>query len=122
MTREAVLDSFFNSFTIPAFVNTNVPDERDRPKAYITYEIGGGFFGDNPRTLAMNIWFRTTSEKKINNIVREVEQLLPRGGRVLRHDDGAIWLKRGDPWCQALTDEDPEIKRRYLIIDIEDWR
>lgn len=121
MTREAKIDEFWNSFSVPAFVNTNVPNQKDRPVAYITYQIGGGFFGDT-QIIQVNVWYRTSSEKKINAIVREIEEKISRGGKVLSYDGKAIWLKRGTPWVQAMMDEDPEIKRRYLVVEIEDWR
>ena len=41
-------------------------------------------------------------------------------GKVLKCEDGFIWLRRGTPWCQNLRDEaDPIIKRRYLNITAE---
>ena len=35
-------------------------------------------------------------------------------------DGGAIWFKRGSPWCQNLYDPaDANIKRRYLNVTAE---
>ena len=42
------------------------------------------------------------------------------GGMQVICDDGVIWIKKGNPWCQSLQDsEDLRIKRRYLNITLE---
>lgn len=122
MTRQQAITDFWDSFSVPAYPVTNVPDENKRPVAYITYQNPTSDFYGGDQYSQVNVWYRTTSEKKINSIVSEIEGAIPMGGKVVPYDSGAIWLKRGNPWCQAMADEDPEIKRRFLTISVEDWR
>ena len=42
------------------------------------------------------------------------------GGAFVPYDGGAMWIKRGSPWCQNIADEsNKNIKRRYLNITVE---
>jgi hypothetical protein len=42
------------------------------------------------------------------------------GGKYIPYDGGALWIKRGTPWCNCLTDAgDSKVKRRLLNFDIE---
>ena len=50
----------------------------------------------------------------------ELSAAIGYGGVRLSCDEGYIWLKRGSPWCQNLSDEtDPFIKRRYINVTAE---
>lgn len=119
MTAQAAIKNFFSSFGVDAFPNTSVPDKKDRPKKYITYEISLGAFDDGPVAIGVNVWARTTGETIPNNIVRAIEKKIARGGYLIECDGGGIWLTRGTPWCQAIPDEDPDIKRRFLNITLD---
>lgn len=111
MTEQA-LYSFWNSFGVPAYPNTAVPDKR--PQAYITYEVATGFLEDTPRSATINVWMRTTSELEPSNLVNKIAEKIGRGG--IRIDDGRLWIKRGTPWMISTKDEDQEIKRRVLNV------
>jgi len=51
---------------------------------------------------------------------QEIADAIGMGGVFVSCDEGAIWLKRGTPWCQAIKDDtEPNIKRRYLNITAE---
>lgn len=121
MDREQAITSFWNSFSIPAFINTNVPDEKDRPKAYITYESKRASLG-YPVSIAVNIYARTTSEKRITDLVNEIEEKLP------PHDTVPIWYDGGavdyhwNTQMQAVPDIDPEIKHQTGVLMLEDRR
>ena len=67
--------------------------------------------------MTVNLWYYTTSESEPNAKAREISKALGLGGVQIPCDDGSIWLTRGSPWCQSLTDaNDEQIKRRYLNI------
>ena len=43
-----------------------------------------------------------------------------KGGKTIRCDEGIIWIKKGTPFCQNLSDEtDADIKRRYINVTAE---
>lgn len=114
MTKAAALHSFFNGFGIPGYVDTSVPEETGMP--YLTYQnIQDMDF--NTVFLTVNLWYRTESEATPNAKAREIADAISHTGTRLKCDDGEIWLFRGTPWCQNLTDDtDPAVKRRYLNI------
>lgn len=122
MTKEAALYEFFNSFGIPGYVNTTVSSAEGTEKTdfpYLTYELVIGSWDDGELSITVNLYYRTESELVINEKAREIEKRLSNGGKQIHCDDGTMWLKKGRPWITGLSDEDPEIKRRYINIDIE---
>lgn len=115
-TREAAIYSFFAGFGIPAYAASATPDNAEMP--YITYELAIGDFYDEV-TIPANLWYYTESEAEPNAKVREIEDVLGTGGKLLTYDGGAVWIKRGQPWCQSVKDEDNAVKRRYLNFDLD---
>ena len=118
MTKAGAIHQFMGGFGIPAYPTSNVPDDVVFP--YLTYELITGAWGDAPVGITAELWYYTTSEKQPNDKVNEISAALMKGGKVLRCDEGLVWLKRGEPWCMNLKDEaDPTIKRRKLNIAAE---
>lgn len=118
MTKEAALHAWFNSFSIPFYPLSAVPDDAVFP--WGTYELVIDAWGSEEAGLTVNLWYYTTDEAAPNAKVREISRRLGIGGVLIPCDSGIIWLKRGSPWCQNLYDEtDPTIKRRYLNISAE---
>ena len=118
MTPEAAIQSFLSSFDIPAYAAASTPAEAEFP--YITYNLVIGDFisGDTP--MQIDLWYYTDSEKEINAKAREIADKIGLGGVMLQHDNGSIWVKRGNPWCQSVVNESNEmVKRRYINIDLE---
>lgn len=55
-----------------------------------------------------------------NAKAQELSEAIGYSRKMLKCDDGYIWLNRGAPWCQNLADEvDPAIKRRYINVTAE---
>ena len=118
MTKAASLHQFFSSFGMPAYTATSVPNDVTFP--YLTYELITSAWGGEPVGLTVNLWFYTTSEAVPNAKAEELSEAIGLGGKILRCDGGYIWLKRGSPWCQSLSDETrPSIKRRYINVTAE---
>lgn len=117
MTKGAALQSFFDGI-MTAYAASAVPDDATLP--YLTYDLITSAWGDGEVGLTVNMWFRTTSEKEPNAAVDKLSKAIGLGGVQLPCDDGIIWLKRGSPWAQSLTDEtDKTIKRRYINVTAE---
>lgn len=118
MTKGAALYRFFSGFGMTAYASASVPDDVEFP--YLTYDLVTSAWESDPVSLTVNLWYYTESEAEPNAKAREISEALGMGGRVLPCDGGYIWLKRGAPWCQSLSDEtDKNIKRRYLNITAE---
>ena len=117
MTKGAALQAFFGGI-MTAYAASAVPDDATLP--YLTYELITSAWGGDEVGLTVNMWFRTTSEKEPNAAVDKLSNAIGLGGVQLPCDDGIIWLKRGSPWAQSLTDEtDKTIKRRYINVTAE---
>lgn len=117
MTKGAALQSFFDSI-MTSYAASSVPENATLP--YLTYELITSAWDGGEVGLTVNMWFRTTSEKEPNAAVDKLSKAIGLGGVFLHCDDGVIWLKRGSPWAQSLTDEtDKTIKRRYINVTAE---
>lgn len=118
MTKAAALHQFFSSFGMTAYTATSVPEDATFP--YLTYEAIFDAWGGEPVGLTVNLWFYTESEAVPNAKAEEISRVIGYGGKIIPCDGGYIWLKRGSPWCQSLSDEtSPTIKRRYLNVTAE---
>ena len=117
MTKGAALQAFFSRF-MDAYAASAVPDDATLP--YLTYELITSAWGGGEVGLTVNMWFRTTSEKEPNAAVDKLSNAIGLGGVQIPCDDGVIWLKRGSPWAQSMTDAtDKTIKRRYINVTAE---
>lgn len=117
MTADKALHQFFNSFGVPAFPETAVPDKQEMP--YITYSFATAGFDDLPVGLVANIWYKTESEAVPTAKAREIMDAIGRGGCTVPVDVGYIWLYMGSPALRAVPDEENSVKRRALNITAE---
>lgn len=124
MTPEAAVYQFLSGFSMPAYASASVPDQ-DSPEwegfPYLTYDISVSWWMDGDTNMPVNLWYRTEGEVAINAKAREIGRAIGDGGTVLACDGGAVWVKRGSPWSQAVNTEgsDRNVKRRYLNLSLE---
>ncbi len=117
MTLYSALDVFFNSFGVDAYTATDM-EKHDFP--YMTYEVPMSYLNEGEVSCVVNLWYKTESEAILNAKAKEIGDALGDNGIRIKFDDGYIWLKRGSPFAQAMTDEsDKSIKRRYINITAE---
>ena len=125
MTKEAAIYAFWNSFGLKAFEENTVVDvdengnEIEPQFPYITYQgITDSFDREVPGTA--NIWYRSTGWKAINAKTEEISAHIGLGGKIIKCDGGRIWIKRGQPFAQNMSDEsDDLIKRKYINVVYE---
>ena len=117
MTKAAAIYKFWSGFGLTAYEENTVPDYATFP--YITYQLVTDSF-DREIPLTASLWYRSESWTAINAKTEEISQKISRGGKIIPCDDGAIWLKRSQPFAQSMVDEsDDLIKRKYLNITAE---
>ena len=117
MTKAAAIYQFWSGFGLTAYEENTVPDDATFP--YITYQLVTDSF-DREIPLSASLWYRSESWTSINAKTEEISQTISLGGKIIHCDDGAIWLKRGQPFAQSMGDEsDNLIKRKYLNITAE---
>ena len=117
MTKAAAIYQFWSGFGLTAYEENTVQTDAAFP--YITYQLVTDSF-DREIPLTASLWYRSESWTTINAKTEEISQKISRGGKIILCDDGAIWLKRGQPFAQNMRDEsDDLIKRKYLNITAE---
>ena len=117
MTKAAAIYQFWNSFGLTAYEEKSVPDDAAFP--YITYQLVTDSF-DREIPLTASPRYRRARWTAIHANTDAISQKISRGGKIISCDDGAIWLKRGQPFAQNMGDEsDDLIKRKYLNITAE---
>ena len=117
MTKAAAIYQFWSSFGLTAYEENTVPADAAFP--YITYQLVTDSF-DREVVATASLWYRGESWTAINAKTEEISRKISRGGKIIACNDGAIWLKRGQPFAQNMGDEsDDLIKRKYLNITAE---
>lgn len=117
MTKAQAIHNYFSGFDLKAYPKESVPNNVKFP--WLTYEVSTADFGDQV-SVAIDLYYHTTSEKTPNDKAEEIGRAIGRGGKIIACDGGAIWIKKGTPWSISLTDEnDAEIKRRQLSCTFE---
>lgn len=117
MNRDQALQSFWGSFTWPAYEEHTVPDDAKFP--YITYEASSDDFG-NTVYLSAYLWDRSNSWADILTKANAIADYISRGGRIVKYDGGAMWIQKATPWAQRMEEpEDREVRRIGLSISIE---
>lgn len=117
MTKAAAIYQFWSSFGLTAYEENTVPTDAAFP--YVTYQLVTDSF-DREVPATASLWYRGESWTAINVKTEEISQKISRGGKIIACDDGAIWIKRGQPFAQNMSDEsDDMIKRKYINITSE---
>lgn len=114
------LQSFWESFGIPAYDENSVPDDATMP--YITYQAAVGGFEDIV-PLSASVWYYGTSWKDASQKVDEISRRLA-GWTLVKLDDGQyIFLakQRDSQFAQRMADEadNDMVKRIYLTLFAE---
>lgn len=120
MTKAAAIYQFWSGFGLNTYEENSVPTGDDAPNfPYITYSIVTDSF-DREVAMSASLWYRDTSWIGCNTKSEEISAVIGIGGKILPADDGAIWLKRGQPFAQNMGDSnDDMIKRKYINITAE---
>ena len=117
MTKAAAIYQFWSGFGLTAYEENTVPTDAAFP--YITYQLVTDSF-DREVAATASLWHRGESWAAINAKTEEISAHIGLGGKIIKCDGGRIWIKRGQPFAQNMSDEsDDLIKRKYLNVNIE---
>ena len=111
MNQWTALNSFWNSFGIPAYDENTVPDDAQMP--YITYEASVSGFGDEI-IQSGNIYYRSTSWQGISEKAKQISDYIG-GGVGIPYDNGRLWITKNSPFAQRLSEPDDDFVRRILL-------
>ena len=119
MDKFEALQEFWSSFGISAYDENTVPTGDSRPALpYITYEAAVGSLGDFV-TMNASLWYYGPSWSAITAKLAEIEAGIGRGGVMLPVDGGALWIKKGSPFAQRMSDPDDMIRRIVMNVEAE---
>lgn len=114
--RWTALQTFWNSFGIPAYDENTVPDGAVLP--YITYQAAVSDF-DNRVLLTASLWYRSTSWAEISEKAEQISDTIG-GGYGVRYDNGRLWITKENIFAQRMSDpSDDKIRRIYLQVIAE---
>ena len=117
MNKWQAIDAFWNSFGIPAYEENSIPDDAKMP--YITYNASIDSL-DHPQNCTADVWYHSNSWQGISLKVDEISNAITIGGKVMPIDDKQfVWICRGTPFAQRMADEDDEVKRIYIVLNVE---
>lgn len=118
MNKWQAIQRFWSSFGIPAYDESSVPEDAVLP--YITYSASVGDF-EQPVTLTASVWYQSTSWTAISQKVDQIENgVTPH--RIIRIEDGYVFLCKGTPFAQRMSDNDDRIRRVYIVLQAEYFR
>lgn len=120
MTKTAALHSFYSSFGLSAWEENAVPTGEDAPAfPYLTYTVTTDSLGA-VIPLSFSLWYRSSSWRECNAKTEEISRRIGRGGVILHCDGGAVWIRRGEPFAQSMSDPtDDMIRRKYINLTAE---
>ena len=119
MTKNAAIQTFFESFGLPAFPSASVPTSgSEKPSfPYVTYSVQTD--SDMATvTCDASLWYRTESWSGINAMTQRVSEYVGTG-LLLECDGGGIIIRKGTPFAQPMGDDtDNMIKRKILTFEL----
>lgn len=122
MTKEQLIQTWLESYGLPAYEENSVPDGKNSPPyPYITYEFQSADFM-NEVSVTFNLWYRSSSWRECSEMANVIAIDLT-GTKTLCFDDidgSQIWIKKGVPFVQNVADDnDNMIKRKLFNVEIE---
>ena len=111
------IDLFWNSFGLPAYDQNTVPSDAAFP--YITYNASSGAMG-GLIVLSASIWYYSESWEDISKKADQIAREIGHGYKIMSVDGGYLWITRGTPFAQRMSDEaDDKIRRMYINTQAE---
>lgn len=108
------LNTFWNSFNIPAYDENTVPDAAVMP--YITYEASISGFDEKIQLMA-SLWYYSSLWSDISEKAKEIEDYIG-GGVSIPYDGGRLWINRGYTFAQRMSEPGSDMTRR-IVLQIE---
>lgn len=116
MDKFQAYDNFWNGFNLIAYDQSTVPDDAELP--YITYSVSENDL-NHPVSVSASIWYRSKRWDNVSLKLEEVSNRIGRGGVMIPFDDGSIWIKKGTPFAQRMSDPNDSIRRISMNLEVE---
>ena len=118
MDKAQALQTFWESFGIPAYEQTTVPETAKMP--YITYSVSTDSL-NNVVNMTASVWYHSTSWKDISEKTEQIARyIVGMNPPSIKFDGGRLYIAKGNPFAQRMADpNDDMIRRMYLNIQAE---
>ena len=116
MTKGQAIQKFWEGFGLPAYDENTVPQDAQLP--YITYGVVTDSF-QNMVLLHGSLWYRSTSWKDISEKAEQIAAAIGYGYVIKKIDGGYLYITKGTPFAQRMSDEDSAIRRIYINLNAE---
>lgn len=111
MDKAQTFNKFWNSFGMPAYDATSVPENASFPR--ITYTMATDNI-DHTLLLDANLWYRESTWKNASQKIEEISEYIEKMSPI-PCEGGYLRIMRGNPFAQRMLDEDDDLIRRYYI-------
>lgn len=115
MNKAQAIQAFWESFGVPAYEESTVPDGAVTP--YITYSMVADSIG-HPIPMTGSIWDKTYSWERVSRIAEQISNALVQV-KSIPLDTGYVYITRGTVFAQRMTDEDDTVRRIYVNLMVE---
>lgn len=117
MNKVQAYHAFWSGFGLTAYDENSVPDNAKLP--YITYGVSEDDF-DHLVLLSASIWYKSNSWVEITAKEQQIADFITKGGKMVAYDGGAMWIQKGSPWAQRMSDaSNYDVRRMLLNITVE---
>jgi len=116
LDKAQAIHDFWASFDIPAYDENTVPTGEDAPEfPYITHSVATDSIG-NVVQLSGSLWYRTPTWEEIDLKAEQIaKELGEYGHKVIKIDGGYVFLVKGTPFAQRMSDPSDDMVRRIYI-------
>lgn len=111
MDKAQAIHSFWSGFGLTAYDENTVDEDAVTP--YITYSVSTDNL-DEPITLNGSLWYRSNSWEEISQKIEEISSAIYRM-RPIKIDDGYLWITKGNPFAQRMSEPGDDMMRRIYI-------
>lgn len=130
MDKAQFYHNFWSRFGWTAWEESTVPDEKDENDGndgggvviaelpYITYMVMEDDF-EHPVYPGASLWDYGRSWVNISQKAKQIGDYIGYGGRIERIDNGLVWIQRGHPFAQRLSDQNDMVRRIAINIEVE---
>lgn len=116
MNKSQAIQKFWSSFGLNAYDETTVPQDAQMP--YITYSVSETDFGF-PTALGASLWYKSPSWEDIELKSYEIAKAITPAGITMPIDGGLLWIYKGSPYANRMSDTDDTVRRILLNITAE---
>ena len=111
MDKAQALHSFWSSFGLEAYDEGTVPEDATMP--YITYAVTTDSM-DYIVGFTASLWYRSKSWKDVTEKSQEISEYIGNTGFTIPLDRGYLYIYRGTPFAQRMSDPDDMVRRIYI--------